>query len=138
MHGDESDRDVTGPIEFDEGRRRRLTIIVSIAIVLVLAGLITHVLGSRAANEEVSRVRTSAETAVVSGADIAASAYGSTEIDPVAKALGVDDGQVSAVSATGAEWCITVEVDRLLATRSIRFHLDAAGRLSEIATCDVS
>jgi hypothetical protein len=94
---------VTGPIELDEGRRRRLTIIVSIAIVLALAGLITYVLGSRAANEEVSRVRTAAETAVVSGADIAASAYGSTEIDPVAKALGVDDGQVSAVSASGAE-----------------------------------
>ena len=135
MHGDESDRDVAGPIELDCGRCRRLTIIVSSAIVLVLAGLITHVLGNRAANEEISRVRTAAETAVVSGADIAASAYGSTEIDPLTKALGVEDARVSAVSATGAEWCITVEVDRLLTTRSIRFHLDAAGRLSEIATC---
>ncbi len=109
MHGDESDRDV--------------------------AGLIAHLLGSRAANQEISRVRSTAATAVVDGAELVASAYGSTEVGPIATALGVADDQVSAVSATGADWCITVEVDRLLATRSIRFHLDADGRLSEIATC---
>ncbi len=135
MHGDESDRDVAGSPELGGNRGRRLALIVGIAIVLVLAGLIPYVIGSRAANDEISRVRTAAATVVVDGADLAAWAYGNAEVGPLATALGVEDDQVSAVSATGAEWCITVEVDRLLATRSIRFQLDAAGRLSETASC---
>lgn len=135
MQGDVGDHSVTGPADLGGNRGRRLALIVGTAIVLVLAGLIAHLLGSRAANQEISRVRSAAATAMVDGADVAAWAYGGTEVGPVATALGVADGQASAVSATGAEWCITVEVDRLLATRSIRFQLDADGRLSEVAAC---
>ena len=135
VQDDRTGRDTVVPNDLGAGRRRRLSIIVGIAIVLTLAALIPYVLGSRSANEEISRVRGAASTAVVNVDDVAFSAYGGAEVDPIAAALGVEISQVSAFSETGADWCIKIEVNRILATRSIRFHLDAAGRLSEISTC---
>ncbi len=119
----------------DADRRRRLTIIVAFATVIIVAPTILFAIGSRAANKEISRVRGAASTAVVTAADFAASACGGTGDDPLAVALDVRDEQVSGFSATGAEWCVTVDVDRFLVTRSIRFRLDASGRLSEVPSC---
>jgi len=129
----EGDSNSVGSVDSDAGRRRRLTIIVGIALAFILAVTIQQALGTRAANDEIARVRTAASTAVVSVADIPASFYGGA--DPVAAALDLNDSRLSAIGAPAGEWCITVEVERVLVTRSIRFELDAAGRLSEVPRC---
>lgn len=123
---------LSGPV--DDGRRRRLAIIVGVVSLLVLAWVILSTIGSRQADDEVSRIRLAAGAASVTAADFAAAASGPAD-DPVAEALGVSSGDVSGSSDTGASWCVTIEIDRLLASRSLHFTLDASGRLTEVPGC---
>lgn len=116
-------------------RQRRLVIIIVVAFVLVLAGSFPYVIGSQRVNKEIERIRSATATLHISSADFTASTNTGAVPDPVAAGLGIDDIDVSARSLQSNEWCLAIEVRRLLATRTIGLRLDANGRLSEDSTC---
>jgi flagellar basal body-associated protein FliL len=116
-------------------RQRRLVIIIVVAFVLALAGSFPYVIGSQQVNKEIKRIRSAAATLHISSTDFAASTNTGAVPDPVAAALGIDDIDVSARSLQSNEWCLAIEVRRLLATTTIGFRLDANGRLFEDLTC---
>lgn len=102
---------------------------------MVVVALTVAAVGARRATDAVDRIRTAASTSVLTPADLATFAVGDPGSDPVAGALGLSDELVSATSASGATWCLTVRVERLLTSRTIRFTVDESGRLSETASC---
>jgi hypothetical protein len=116
-------------------RQRRLVIIIVVAFVLVLAGSFPYVIGSQRVSKEIERIRSATANLHISSADFFASTNTGAVPDPVAAGLGIDDIDVSARSLQSNEWCLAIQVRRLLATRTIGLRLDANGRLSEDSTC---
>lgn len=116
-----------------QGRRRRLAIIVVVAVVVLGAGAVAQTIGGRRVDAEVGRIRTAARTAKV---DYGAFVFAMMNAvpDPVATALRTD-ADVSAVQSPGRPWCLTLEVTRLLAKRSVFFTLGDDGALTEVAGC---
>ena len=104
------------------GKSKRLRIIVGIGAAVLMASLAVGVIGNRRANDEVSRIRTRAATAVI-------------DPDPVADALGASPRQVVQTETDGLGWCAWIEVSHLVSSRSLYFKIEADSSVVEVQGC---
>jgi hypothetical protein len=116
--------------------RRSFAIAITMLVGCLAVGLPTalYAVGSQRANSEIARLRLRAPNAAVGRNKLAAYSFQTGGNDPVASALKMNDGRVS-LSANGTDWCVQLEIRRLLATRSLHFDLGADGSLSEVQSC---
>ncbi|WP_395152158.1 hypothetical protein [Ilumatobacter sp.] len=114
------------------GRSERLRIIVGIGAAVLLASLAVGVIGNRRVNDEVSRIRTNATTAVIDPGDIVMTAYDASN-DPVADALGAPSREVVQTDDLG--WCAWIEVSHLVSSRSLYFKIEADSTVVEVQSC---
>lgn len=114
------------------GRSKRLRIIVGIGAAVFLASLAVGVIGNRRVNDEVSRIRANATTAVIDPGDIVMTAYDASS-DPVADALGAPWREV--VQTDDLAWCVWIEVSHLVSSRSLYFKIEADSTVVEVQSC---
>jgi hypothetical protein len=120
-------------VDLEPGKRNRLTLILLVGVVLILAPTALYAVGSARANTEIDRIRKRAAIVSIRVPDLAASTYLNTP-DPIAAALSVNDLDIS-LQSRKRRWCVTVRVRRLLATRTALFMLNQAGSLTRIDQC---
>ncbi len=120
-------------VDLEPGKRNRLTLILLVGAVLILAPTAFYAVGSTRANNEIDRIRKRAAIVSIRVADLGASTYLNTA-DPIAAALHVNDLDIS-LRLLKQQWCVTVKVRRLLATRTASFMLNQAGSLTRIDQC---
>jgi hypothetical protein len=117
-----------------DSKRSRLGVIVVTGLLLIGFPTIQYAVGSNRANTEMTRIRNKAPHLNIDRGQLAAAAYQRGGDDPVALALGIQDRQIS-LSTSGTQWCIGIEIRRLLATRQLTFVLTNGGALAEVQTC---
>ncbi len=119
----------------DPGRRVRRVVLAAFAVFAIGTSLVLAIVGTRRADAAADDVRARAADAVFVAADLTGS-YPDGPSTPVATALGVDATDVSLLRDVGFPWCVTVEVDRLTASRTLTFLIDdESGALSEVDDC---
>lgn len=114
------------------GRSMRLRNIVSVGAAALAATLAIGVIGNGRVNDEVSRVRAEARTAVIDPGDIVMSGFDASS-DPVADALGTPPRNVVQTDDLG--WCASIEVWHLASNRSLYFEIEADGTFIEAQRC---
>jgi hypothetical protein len=117
-----------------DSKRWRLLIIAVVGSVLVGLPMAAHAVGSRRANYEVARIRQKAPSVLIDKSRVAFHSYAAGNDDPIASALGINDGRVS-IAVGGNTWCVGIEIRRLLATRRLTFLLTDRGELTETRSC---
>ena len=103
------------------GRRRRLTIIVGVGLVIVAASVLSNVYAERRVSEENRRVERVSETVAISDSDIINYAYGSGSIG--AK-FAVADDRVT-MTNVGGGWCVAIRSEYLRSSRVSSFLIGA-------------
>jgi hypothetical protein len=116
----------------DAGNSKRLRIIVGIGAAALLTSLAIGAIGNRRVNDEATRIRANANTAVIDPSDIVVSGFDASS-DPVADALGAPAREVVQTDDLG--WCAWIEVSHLASSRSLYFEIEADSTVVEVQDC---
>lgn len=114
------------------GRSTRIRIIVGVTAAALLASLAIGVIGNRLVDDEVSRIRAKAATAVIDPNDVATSGFEGSS-DPVADAFGTEPRELVQNSDLG--WCAWIDISHLASKRSLYFVIGANGTVVEAKSC---
>ena len=98
------------------GRRKRLILIVGVALVISVGFALATVYAERRVNEEDRRVERVAATVAISDSDLINDAYGRS--GSIGAKFGVADDRVTVTNVDG--WCISIRSEYLTSSRVSR------------------
>ncbi len=115
----------------NQGRRRRLKIIVAIGLTLAVGFVVATIYAEHRVNDENERVQQVARSIIITDEDILNYAYGHS--DKVSADFGVASDRV-AISVDAGETCITVLSEYITSSRTSAFVV-RNGSLSPTGSC---
>jgi hypothetical protein len=116
-------------------KRQRLVIVVTIGLALfVVIPLAAAAVGDRRVENKGIDIRRAAAEAHVTVDQIVAFEFSAGD-NPIATQLGVDPVDVSMSQPHPPDYCVAVEIHRLLSTGRLRFIITPDGRFHEAPLC---
>jgi len=116
-------------------KHRRLVIIVTVGLALfVVIPFAAAAVGNRRVNNAAGDVRQSATKARITPDQILAFEY-TAGANPIASQLGVDPVDVSMSQPHPPDYCVAVEIHRVLSTARLHFTIAPDGSFHETPSC---